>query len=336
MEKLRYSKGYISKLNFKENEIAIKKIRNYFQNKLEKELNLLRVTAPLFVLSKTGINDDLNGIEKPVNFDIDLNEKNRNLEIVHSLAKWKRLNIDKYGLNIHEGIYTDMNAIRKDEIRDNYHSIYVDQWDYEVIISKEDRNKEFLKKFVNKVYKVIRETELYVEKEYQIPHVLPSKISIIESEDLLKLFPKLSPDERVKKYVKEKKAAFILGIGYPLSDGVKQDGRAPDYDDWKLNGDIFVYNPVLDDALELSSMGIRVDKDSLKEQSKFDHKEENLKLMFQKKVLNEEVPFTLGGGIGQSRLCMFMLKKLHIGEVQSSVWDEKTIKFLKDKGVNIL
>lgn len=336
MEKLRLNEEYKTNLSLKENELAIKKVRNYFQNQLEEEIGLIRVTAPLFVLSKTGINDDLNGVEKPVNFNIFLDDEEKNLEIVHSLPKWKRLNINKYGLNVYEGIYTDMNAIRKDEVRDNYHSIYVDQWDYEVIINKSDRNEEFLCNFVKKIHKVILNTEKFVEKEFGIKSVLPDDITIIKSEDLLNLYKNLSPEDRVKKYTKLHKAIFVLGIGYPLSNDVKQDSRAPDYDDWNLNGDIFVYNPILDDALELSSMGIRVDRDSLIKQSKFDNKENNLNYYFQKKVINEEVPFTLGGGIGQSRICMFMLKKLHIGEVQSSVWDKKTVETLKDKGIILL
>ncbi len=336
MEKLRINEGYKANLSLKENEIAIKKVRNYFQKQLEDEIKLIRVTAPLFVLSKTGINDDLNGIEKPVNFNILLNDEEKNLEIVHSLAKWKRLNINKYSLNVYEGIYTDMNAIRKDEVRDNYHSIYVDQRDYEMIINRSDRNEEFLCNFVKRIYKCILNTEKFVEKELGIKSILPDEITIIKSEDLLNLYKDLTPDERVKKYTKLKGAVFVLGIGYPLSDEIKQDGRAPDYDDWNLNGDIFVYNPILDDALELSSMGIRVNRESLIKQSKFDNKENNLEYYFQKKVLNEEVPFTLGGGIGQSRICMFMLKKMHIGEVQSSVWDKNTIEKLKEKGIILL
>lgn len=334
MEINRYVEGYKSNLSLKENELAIKKIREYFQTNLAKKLHLIRVTAPLMVISKTGVNDDLSGVEKPVNFHI--NDFENDIEIVHSLAKWKRLNIGKFGLNVHEGIYTDMNAIRKDEVRDNYHSIYVDQWDYEVIINENDRNIKTLKKYVSDIYSVIRKTELYTEKMFNIKAILPEHITFITSEELLKKYPNLNPSERVNAFIKEVKACFVIGIGYPLSDGKPQDLRAPDYDDWDLNGDIYVYNPLLDDALELSSMGIRVNKESLVKQINYSNKLELLNYKFQKKILNDEVPLTLGGGIGQSRLCMFMLKKLHIGEVQSSIWKKETREFYKNKGVTLL
>ena len=334
MEKYIYKEGYKSKLSLKENEIAIKEIRHKFQSLLEKELHLLRVTAPLFVDSNSGINDGLNGKEVPVNFNIDDNKVN--LEIVHSLAKWKRYNISKYGLKNHEGIYTDMNAIRKDEVRDNYHSIYVDQWDYEILINKEERNQSTLKYFVDKIYSCIYKLERFTSNKFNIDGVLPKKIKFISSEALLKKYPKLSSDERVNEVIKKYKAVFIYQIGKKLSDGSIQDHRAPDYDDWNLNGDIFLYNPILDNALEVSSMGIRVDKDSLLFQCKESNKEDNLKYSYHQKIINEELPFTLGGGIGQSRICMFMLKKLHIGEVQSSYWDEETRDFFKEKGVTLL
>ena len=334
MEKFYYVDGYKTDLKGLVNEVAIKNVREVFQNKLFRYLKLFRVTAPLFVMSKTGINDDLNGTEKPVSFH--LSDFENDIEIVHSLAKWKRLNIGKYGFDVYQGLYTNMNAIRKDELRDNYHSIYVDQWDYEVVIKKEDRHLDTLKVYVNKVYQALKDTEDYVYEQYGISRNLPDTIKFITSEELLKLYPNLTPDERVNEIVRKEKAVFVCGIGYPLSDGVKQDGRAPDYDDWKLNGDLFVYNDLLDNALELSSMGIRVDAQSLKEQSIFAHKEDNLKLMYQQKVLNEEVPYTLGGGIGQSRVCLFLLKKLHIGEVQSSIWDKETVDFFASKGIEIL
>ena len=333
MEKLKYIEGYKSSLSIKENEEAIKDIRTKFQELLELKLNLLRVTAPLFVKSNTGINDDLNGIEKPVNFDVD---DGINLEIVHSLAKWKRDNISKYNLGINEGIVTNMNAIRKDEIRDNIHSIYVDQWDYEIIIDKNERTIANLQKYVGKIYTCIYMTEKYVEEKYGIKGILPNKIAFITSCDLYQLYPDLEPSERVNEFVKKHKAAFVCQIGYPLIDNKPQDGRAPDYDDWNLNGDIFVYNPVLDEALELSSMGIRVDATNLINQAKAANKEYILNLPYQQRVINEEVPQTLGGGIGQSRICMFMLKKMHIGEVQSSYWSEETKKFLEEKGVILL
>ncbi len=333
MEKLKYVEGYKSALSLKENELAIKDIRSKFQELLETRLNLLRVTAPLFVKSNTGINDDLNGVEKPVNFNVD---ENINLEIVHSLAKWKRDNVSKYGLNVNEGIVTNMNAIRKDEVRDNIHSIYVDQWDYEIIIDKNERTLANLKKYVDKIYTCIYMCEKYVEEKYGIKAILPEKITFITSCELYQLYPELEASERVNEFVKKHKAAFVAQIGYPLADNKPQDGRAPDYDDWNLNGDIFVYNPVLDEALELSSMGIRVDRDNLINQAKASNKEYILELPYQQRIINEEVPQTLGGGIGQSRICMFMLKKLHIGEVQSSFWSEETRKFLKEKEVILL
>lgn len=334
MEKYRYVSGYKSTLSLKDNELAIRDIRHYFQKLLEKKLHLIRVTAPLFVKSFTGINDDLNGIEKPVGFSIDSN--NINLEIVHSLAKWKRLNINKYDLKIHEGIYTNMNAIRKDEVRDNYHSIYVDQWDYEVLISKDERNIKTLKRYVNTIYSCLKDLNEYTYKFYGIKRDLPSKITFISSEELLRLYPTLPQNERVNEYIKKVKALFVIGIGHKLSDGLPHDGRAFDYDDWKLNGDLFVYNNLLDDALELSSMGIRVDKKAIIEQANLSSNEDKLKLEYQQKVINEEVPFTLGGGIGQSRICMYFLNKLHVGEVQSSYWDEKTREFFLSKGVTLL
>lgn len=334
MEKVRYVEGYKSSLNYLENEIAIKALRRYFEDSIAEALHLTRVTAPLFVLSKTGINDDLNGQEIPVRFTSQGIDKE--IEIVHSLAKRKRLNISKYGFKVHEGLYTNMNAIRKDELRDNYHSIYVDQWDYEFIISKEDRNLEYLKKTVETIYQVILKTRNYVSEKFKIHANMPDKITFITSEDLLKMYPNLDPQERVNEAVRKYKAVFVAQIGYKLSDGKEQDLRAPDYDDRNLNGDIFVYNELLDDALELSSMGIRVDKDALIKQSEVSHKIENLSFFYQKLILNDKLPYTLGGGIGQSRICMFLLKKLHIGEVQSSIWDKSTYEFFKNKGVNIL
>mgnify|MGYP002517161567 CR=1 FL=1 len=334
MENFQYVNGYKSKLNFKDNELAIVEVRNYFESYLAKKLHLLRVTAPLFVLSQTGINDDLNGKEIPVNFNvIDFNNR---IEIVHSLAKWKRYNISKYNLKMHHGIYTDMNAIRKDEFRDNYHSIYVDQWDYELLIKKKDRNLNFLKKYVKKIYSVIYKTEKHISNKYNLNRVLPKNITFITSEELLKKYPNLSNEERVNEYVKKVKALFLIGIGHKLSNGISQDGRAPDYDDWNLNGDIYVYNPILNNALELSSMGIRVDKNALLEQTKLSNKEYYLNFEYQRKILNNELPLTLGGGIGQSRICMFMLKKLHIGEVQASIWNDETRSFMQKHNVNIL
>ena len=334
MEKFRYINGYKSTLNYLENEIAIKELRRFFEDSLSNTLHLTRVTAPLFVLSKTGINDDLNGEEIPVKFNAKGIDKE--IEIVHSLAKWKRLNISKYGFKLHEGLYTNMNAIRKDELRDNYHSIYVDQRDYEFIISKEDRTLKFLKETVEKIYKVILDTRDFISKKFKISANLPENITFLTSEELLRMYPDMSPAERVNEAARRYRALFVAQIGYKLSDGEAQDLRAPDYDDWALNGDIFVYNELLDDALELSSMGIRVDKVALIKQSKIAKKEENLNLYFQKLILDDKLPYTLGGGIGQSRICMFLLKKLHIGEVQSSVWEKETYEFFTSRGVNIL
>ena len=334
MEKFRYINGYKSTLNYLENEIAIKELRRFFEDSLSNTLHLTRVTAPLFVLSKTGINDDLNGEEIPVKFNAKGIDKE--IEIVHSLAKWKRLNISKYGFKLHEGLYTNMNAIRKDELRDNYHSIYVDQRDYEFIISKEDRTLKFLKETVEKIYKVILDTRDFISKKFKISANLPENITFLTSEELLRMYPDMSPAERVNEAARRYRALFVAQIGYKLSVGEAQDLRAPDYDDWALNGDIFVYNELLDDALELSSMGIRVDKVALIKQSKIAKKEENLNLYFQKLILDDKLPYTLGGGIGQSRICMFLLKKLHIGEVQSSVWEKETYEFFTSRGVNIL
>ena len=334
MEKFRYVNGYKSTLNYLENEIAIKELRRFLEDSLSNTLHLTRVTAPLFVLSKTGINDDLNGEEIPVKFNAKGIDKE--IEIVHSLAKWKRLNISKYGFKLHEGLYTNMNAIRKDELRDNYHSIYVDQRDYEFIISKEDRTLKFLKETVEKIYKVILDTRDFISKKFKISANLPENITFLTSEELLRMYPDMSPAERVNEAARRYRALFVAQIGYKLSDGEAQDLRAPDYDDWALNGDIFVYNELLDDALELSSMGIRVDKVALIKQSKIAKKEENLNLYFQKLILDDKLPYTLGGGIGQSRICMFLLRKLHIGEVQSSVWGKETYEFFTSRGVNIL
>lgn len=334
MEKFRYVNGYKSTLNYLENEIAIKELRRFFEDSLSNTLHLTRVTAPLFVLSKTGINDDLNGEEIPVKFNAKGIDKE--IEIVHSLAKWKRLNISKYGFKLHEGLYTNMNAIRKDELRDNYHSIYVDQRDYEFIISKEDRTLKFLKETVEKIYKAILDTRDFISKKFKISANLPENITFLTSEELLRMYPDMSPAERVNEAARRYRALFVAQIGYKLSDGEAQDLRAPDYDDWALNGDIFVYNELLDDALELSSMGIRVDKVALIKQSKIAKKEENLNLYFQKLILDDKLPYTLGGGIGQSRICMFLLRKLHIGEVQSSVWEKETYDFFTSRGVNIL
>ncbi|MBP5397053.1 MAG: aspartate--ammonia ligase [Bacteroidales bacterium] len=313
-------------------EKAIKAVKDMFQTNLSAQLALLRVTAPMIVLTGTGINDDLNSIERPVRFPIrDMEEKQA--EVVHSLAKWKRLKLGEMGIKPGRGIYTDMNALRPDEDLDNIHSIYVDQWDWEKVIRKEDRNLDYLKQTVRRIYEAIKVTEnkLYVEFP-QIEPMLPEDIFFIHAEQLLQMYPGLSPKEREMAIVKEHKAVFVIGIGGPLSDGSLHDGRAADYDDWStpnsegyngLNGDILLWNPVLESAFEVSSMGIRVDEAALLRQLKQRGQEWKAELMFHKKLLGGELPNSIGGGVGQSRLCMFLLRKAHIGEIQSSIWPEE-------------
>lgn len=313
-------------------EKAIKAVKDMFQDNLSAQLALLRVTAPMVVLTGTGINDDLNSVERPVRFPIKgMNEQNA--EVVHSLAKWKRLKLGEMGVQPGRGIYTDMNALRPDEDLDNLHSIYVDQWDWEKVIRKEDRNLDFLKQTVKRIYESIKVTEnkLYVEFP-QIEPSLPEDIFFISAEELLKKYPGLSAKEREDAIVKEHKAVFIMGIGCKLSDGTIHDGRAADYDDWStpnsdgfngLNGDIMLWNPVLEHAFEVSSMGIRVDETALKVQLAERGQEWKSDLYFHKKLLAGELPYTIGGGIGQSRLCMFLLRKAHIGEIQCSIWPDE-------------
>lgn len=328
--------GYKPVLDLHSTEKAIKKIKDFFQLNLAFELNLIRLTAPLFVLKGTGINDDLNGIEKPVSFTIK-NLNNQQAEIVQSLAKWKRMALADYNIQVGCGIYTDMNAIRADEILDNIHSLYVDQWDWEMVITKEQRSIDYLKEVVRKIYDVIRRVELYVNHEYpEIKPMLPETIYCIHAEELLKRYPNLSPQEREDMIVQEHKAVFIIGIGGALSDGTKHDGRAPDYDDWGLNGDIFVWNPILESAFELSSMGIRVDSDALIRQLKLSHNEDRLNLLFHKRLILGELPLSMGGGIGQSRLCMYYLRKAHIGEIQASIWPEDMVKDCKENNIVLL
>ena len=326
--------NYVSHLNLRETELAIKKVKDFFERDLAIELNLTRVSAPLFVDSECGLNDNLSGKERPVSFDV---FSGKNFEIVHSLAKWKRFALKNYGFECGEGLYTDMNAIRRDEDTDNIHSIFVDQWDWEKIISKEDRNEKTLKKTVKLIYSALRHTEYYITKEYNfIGSLLPEKITFITSKELEEKSPDLSRKEREYEAVKEYGAIFLMQIGGKLSDGMPHDGRAPDYDDWSLNGDIIVYYPLLDIALELSSMGIRVDEETLRKQLKESGCEDRKNLPFHKALLNGELPYTVGGGIGQSRMCMFFLRKAHIGEVQSSYWDEETTKYCSDHGAVLL
>jgi aspartate--ammonia ligase len=324
-EKLFIPDGYQPKLTLRETEVAIKKIKDYFETSLSKELNLTRVSAPLFVRPKSGLNDNLNGVERPVAFDV-LSLGDQKCEIVHSLAKWKRMALGRYGFNTHEGLYTDMNAIRRDEEVDNLHSIYVDQWDWELVIDKKERTENTLKTIVKRIYHVFKETEKQVVNLYPMIKVnLPEEISFITTQQLEDLYPDLSPKERENRYAFEKGAIFIMQIGGLMKSGKKHDGRAPDYDDWSLNGDIVFWNPILKMAFEVSSMGIRVDEDSLVKQLKEASCEERLQLKFHRDLIEKKLPYTIGGGIGQSRICMFFLQNAHIGEVQASVWPEDMV-----------
>ncbi len=336
MSKLMIPENYHSDLNLHDTQVAIKTVKDFFQKSLTERLNLLRVSAPLFVTPESGLNDNLNGVERPVTFGIKgMNEAPA--EIVHSLAKWKRYALKKYGFSYGEGLYTDMNAIRRDEETDNIHSIYVDQWDWEKIILKEERNVETLKATVRQVYKALKKTEKYMAIQYDyIEEILPKEISFITTQELEDRYPDCTPKEREYKIAKLKGAVFIMQIGGALNSGIPHDGRAPDYDDWSLNGDIIVYYPVLDIALELSSMGIRVDEDALLKQLKLAGCEERANLPFQKAILDQELPYTIGGGIGQSRICMFYLRKAHIGEVQSSLWPEDMLQEAEQAGIQLL
>lgn len=338
-------KNYKPLQDLKQTEQAIKLIKDFFQQSLASELRLRRVTAPLFVLSGKGINDNLSGKENPVSFKIK-DMKGENAEIVHSLAKWKRLTLAEYGIEDQYGIYTDMNAIRADEELGNLHSLYVDQWDWELCIREKDRNIEFLKNVVKRIYAALRQTEFMVYEQYpQIKPNLPVKITFIHSEELLKIYPDLSPKERENAFAKEHKAIFVYGIGKELSNGKKHDERAPDYDDWTtlnedgycgLNGDLIVWNDVLGCAFELSSMGIRVDKKALLEQLELCNCMERTELYFHKKLLNDELPLSIGGGIGQSRLCMYLLRKGHIGEIQASIWPEEMRQTCLENGMPLI
>ncbi len=326
---------YKSKLTVLETQDIIRSLRHRFEENLCDALNLRRVSAPLFVSRGSGINDDLNGVERPVSFDI--LQTGEVVEVVHSLAKWKRAALGKYGFSMHTGLYTDMNAIRRDEVCDSVHSLYVDQWDWEKIISEGDRTVEFLQDTVKRIYSAVLLTADFIERKCPVlDNYLPREIKFITSQELLDKYPSLSPRERETEIVKEYGAVFVMQIGGRLSNGEKHDGRAPDYDDWALNGDLIVYNRVLDSALELSSMGIRVDKESLVKQLTAEDRLERLELPFHKSLMNGELPFTIGGGIGQSRLCMQLLQKAHIGEVHASVWPEEEIKKCEELGIQLL
>lgn len=336
MNKSYIPKDYKSYLNLYETQTGIKTVKDFFQNLLAERLNLLRVSAPLFVEPCSGLNDNLDGVERPVAFDIK-HQEGAEAEIVHSLAKWKRFALEKYGFSHGEGLYTDMNAIRRDEETDNIHSIFVDQWDWEKIISREERTLETLQDTVKIVYKVLRKTEKYMSIRYDyIEEILPHDIFFITTQELADKFPDSTPKEREYNIAKAKGAVCIMQIGDKLQDGEPHDGRAPDYDDWALNADIIVYYPVLDIALELSSMGIRVDKEALLSQLNKAGCPERIHLPFQKAILEEKLPCTIGGGIGQSRICMFFLRKAHIGEVHCSLWPQETLMLAEKANVNLL
>lgn len=326
---------YKSKLNLIETEKGIKEIKDAFEKNLAQELCLIRVSSPLFVLKQSGLNDNLNGVEKPVSFVP--KSFNQDLEIVHSLAKWKRFALDKYSIPVDEGLYCDMNAIRKDEDLDELHSLYVDQWDWEKHISDEERTISYLKSTVRKINKAIIKTQKKIIASYpELLAIFTGPVTFIKSEDLLQLYPNDEPKDRETKFAKAHGTIFIIGIGNKLSDGKPHDLRAPDYDDWKLNGDLLVYYPPLDRAVEVSSMGIRVNKESLLRQLKLTDNLDRLDYPFHKALTENKLPLSIGGGIGQSRLCLLMLNKIHIGEVQSSAWSEEEIKKAADEGVSLL
>ena len=327
--------GYHSVLNLRDTQVAIKATKDYFETNLARELRLTRVSAPLFVDAESGLNDDLNGTERAVAFDV--LETGRNLQIVHSLAKWKRYALKEYGFNCDEGLYTDMNAIRRDEATDNIHSIYVDQWDWEKVIDKEDRTRETLKQIVKKIFSVFKMTEKYISSLFpQLEARLPEEITFITTQRLEDMYPDLTAKERELAIAKEHGAVFIMQIGDVLASGEKHDGRAPDYDDWELNGDIIFYDNILDIPLEVSSMGIRVSEESMRRQLKAAGCEDRAALPFHKDLLAGRLPYTIGGGIGQSRICMFFLHKAHIGEVQASAWPEEMREECRENGITLL
>ena len=327
--------NYRSALDVRQTQIAIKEVKDYFERSLAKHLNLVRVSAPLFATPESGLNDNLNGIERPVSFDV--METGKTVEIVQSLAKWKRMALGKYGFAPGEGLYTDMTAIRRDEITDNLHSIYVDQWDWEKVIEKKDRTFDTLKTNADAVYEAMKETENYIAGRYDyIKDQLPDRMTYITTQELEDMFPDLDAKGSEREAVKKYGAVFLSQIGGELKSGKKHDGRAPDYDDWTLNGDIIVYYPVLDISFEVSSMGIRVDEDALRRQLKLAGCEEREKLDFQRSLLEGKLPYSVGGGIGQSRICMYFLRKAHIGEVQSSVWPEAMLRDAEKMGLKLL
>ena len=327
--------GYKPLLNLKETEVAIKLVKDSFEKELAKNLNLLRVSAPLFVKPSTGLNDNLNGYEKAVGFT--LNENGTYLEVVQSLAKWKRYALKKYDFEVGSGLYTDMNAIRPFEELDNMHSCYVDQWDWEKVIKKEDRNFDTLKKTVNSIYDALLKTEETLVKNFPaLKQELPKDVKFLTTTELEEMYPTLSRKERENEICKKYKAVLLMQIGGKLKDGIPHDGRAADYDDWSLNGDILLWYEPLQIGFELSSMGIRVDENSIVSQCKEKNEEFKLELPYHQGIINKELPYTIGGGIGQSRICMYMLKKVHIGEVQSSYWTDEDIEEFKKYNINLL
>ena len=333
--KLIIPKDYNPVLDLRDTEIAIKLVKDFFETELSRQLNLTRVSAPIMVTPESGLNDNLNGVERPVAFDV--LETGEMVEIVHSLAKWKRQALKTYGFKPGEGLYTDMNAIRRDEETDNIHSIFVDQWDWERIITEEERNEAFLREIVEKIYLTLRKTEGYVCAHY--PHIkpeLPDHITFVTSQELEDRYPDKTGKEREYLATKEYGAVFLMGVGGALKSGQIHDGRAPDYDDWSLNGDILLYDPLLDISLEVSSMGIRVNPESLRKQLAIRGCEERAELPFQKALLNGELPQTIGGGIGQSRMCVYLLRKAHVGEVQASLWPKDVVEACYKANIQLL
>ncbi len=327
--------NYNPVLDLRDTEIAIKLVKDFFEQELAKALNLTRVSAPIMVTPESGLNDNLNGVERPVSFDI--LETGQQAEIVHSLAKWKRQALKTYGFSVGEGLYTDMNAIRRDEETDNIHSIFVDQWDWERIMDPSERNEGFLRDIVGKIYLTLRKTEGFVCAHY--PHIkpeLPDHITFVTTQELEDRYPELDPKDREYRAAKEYGAVFLMQVGGALRSGKIHDGRAPDYDDWSLNGDILLYDPLLDISLEVSSMGIRVDPDTLRKQLKIRGCEERAELPFQKALLAGELPQTIGGGIGQSRMCVYFLRKAHVGEVQASLWPEEVQEACRKANIPLL
>ena len=326
---------YTPKLTLIQTERALKEIKTIFEKELSEALNLTRISAPLFVSRESGLNDDLNGVERPVSFDV--KATGEVAEVVHSLAKWKRYALAKYRFGVRFGLYTDMNAIRRDEDLDNLHSVYVDQWDWEAVIRRDDRTIEFLQATVKKIYAALQATAHAICTEYPaLDNYLSDEIGFVTTQQREEMYPDLTPKQRETAYVREHGSTFVMQIGGKLRSGKKHDGRAPDYDDWSLNGDIILYYPVLDCAFEVSSMGIRVDEKSLVSQLKEENCLGRLEYPFHKALEAGELPLTMGGGIGQSRLCMFLLNKMHIGEVQVSLWDEKTQKYCEENNIPLM